>query len=311
MPQPRTVGVVYELLAGRYSASVSPVGAALASLTFDDRPLVLDTRSHVAAGQVPMPAYSGAVLAPWPNRIRDGRYRLGDTELQLPITEVERGCALHGLLAWTRWTVVSAGTTALTLEATVNPQPGYPFTVTVTAEYELTDAGLDITISARNDGPAGAPFGTSIHPYLVPGVADGDMDDWLLTVAADAVLEVEPERLLPRSLVPTPGTAFDFGTARPLTDLALDHAFRATPTATATVTGPDGFGVVMSWDERSPWVQVCTIDLAPGRWRRSGLAVEPMTCPPDAFNSGTDVWMLQPGQQRGMAMQLRAEPGPA
>ena len=67
----------------------------------------------------------------------------------------------------------------------------------------------------------------------------------------------------------------------------------------------------MTWDDRSPWVQVCTIDLAPGRWRRSGLAVEPMTCPPDAFNSGTDVWMLEPGQQRGMAMQLRAEPAPA
>ena len=105
---PRTVGAVYELEHGPYRASVSPIGAALAALTFDDRPLVLDTREHVAAGQVPMPAYSGVVLAPWPNRIRDGRYRLGDAELQLPITEVERGCALHGLLAWTRWDLVAS-----------------------------------------------------------------------------------------------------------------------------------------------------------------------------------------------------------
>lgn len=298
---------MHELHAGRYRASVSPVGAALASLTLDDRPLVLDTRPHVDAGQVPMPAYSGAVLAPWPNRVRDGRYRADGADQQLAITEVERMCALHGLLVWTRWDIASSAPDAITLEARINPQPGYPFSVDVTAAYELDDEGLQITIAARNRGSRVAPVGASIHPYLVPGIPDGDMDSWRLTLAADEVLEAEPERLLPRALVPTAGTAFDFRAARALAGVMLDNAFRGVPASTATVAGPDGFQTVMSWDERCPWVQVCTIDLAPAPWRRAGLAVEPMTCPPDAFNSGTDLWMLQPGERRDLGLRIRGQ----
>ncbi len=132
------------------------------------------------------------------------------------------------------------------------------------------------------------------------------MDSWRLTLAADEVLDVEPDRLLPRVMVRTAGTAFDFSTPRELGGVTLDNAFRGVPSATATLTGPDGFATITTWDERSPWVQVCTIDLAPEPWRRAGLAVEPMSCPPDAFNSGTDLWLLQPGERRDLGLRIRA-----
>lgn len=50
----------------------------------------------------------------------------------------------------------------------------------------------------------------------------------------------------------------------------------------------------MSRDYR--YVQVFSGDtLSPDRQRR-GLAIEPMTCPPNAFRTGTDLIILHPGE---------------
>ena len=49
--------------------------------------------------------------------------------------------------------------------------------------------------------------------------------------------------------------------------------------------------------EAYPWLQVFTGDSLPEPLRRtSGVAVEPMTCPPDAFRSGQDLVVLAPGR---------------
>lgn len=285
---------------------MSLVGGALARLRYDDRPLVLDTTAAVESGAVPMPAFSGAVLAPWPNRIRDGRYSFGGTTYQLPITEVERGCALHGLLVWTEWDVVDRTGSSVRLESTVWPQPGYPFTINVTVDYELRADGLRVDVNAVNRGPDAAPFGASIHPYLVPGVVDGSMDDWTLTLPMSSVVDVDPDRLLPRRTLEVDGTEYDFRVPRKLAAVKLDHAFGGATGGAASLTGPDGFGAQVSWDDRNRWLQVCTIDAAPALWRRTGLAVEPMTCPPDAFNSGTDLWTLAPGEHRGCGLTIAA-----
>jgi aldose 1-epimerase len=53
-------------------------------------------------------------------------------------------------------------------------------------------------------------------------------------------------------------------------------------------------GDVVVWaDESWPWVQVFTGDLPDVR--RRGLAIEPMTCPPNAFTTGEGLIRLDPG----------------
>ncbi len=295
-----------DLRAGAYAAAVSPVGGALARLVYDGRPLVLDTTTALESAALPMPPFSGAVLAPWPNLIRDGRYSFDGSVHQLPITEVERGCALHGLLVWTSWDVVGRTDSSVRLASTVWPQPGYPFTIGVTVDYRLRDDGLHVEIVARNRGNVAAPFGASLHPYLVPGVADGVMDDWTLTLPMSSAIDVEPERLLPRRVMKVDGTEFDLRASRLLAGVKLDHAFGGADPGPATLIGPDGSGTQVRWDDRHRWLQVCTLETAPEPWRRSGLAVEPMTCPPDAFNSGTDLWTLAPGERRGCGLSITA-----
>jgi aldose 1-epimerase len=179
----------------------------------------------------------------------------------------------------------------------------------VRADYRLSDEGLAIELTANNVGKGTAPLGLSLHPYLVaPGPR---VDDWILHLGADTVLDVDPERLLPRKRDHVAGTSFDFRTGRRIEDTAIDHAFTdfsftETLGATATLVADDGSGVRMSWDQRSPWVQVHTTDSPGSLVHRRCLAVEPMTCPPDAFNSGTDIIRLAPGESAGWSCALSA-----
>jgi aldose 1-epimerase len=94
--------------------------------------------------------------------------------------------------------------------------------------------------------------------------------------------------------------AFDFRAARRIGTTEIDHAFTgisfdASGRARLLIRDPGGTGVGMSWDKSCPWLQIHTADKRPPAANRLGLAVEPMTCPPDAFNSGQDLVRLEAG----------------
>jgi aldose 1-epimerase len=298
-------GDEYVLRHGAYTAVVTQVGAGLRALRYDGRDLV---RSY-EKGQV-RPRYRGALLAPWPNRVVDGRYSFDGDTFQLDLNEPERGHALHGLVTWSRFGLVAADGASVTLGHRLVPRTGYPFDVEVVARYTLGDDGLTCTVTGRNVGDRPLPYGVAGHPYLLGG--PGRVDDWTLDVPAEQVLEVTSDRLVPKGLLPVEGTDQDFREPHRIGVTALDHAFtglRTEPDGTVRVRvlGADGRGAECAWDAATmPWVQVHTADLPdPGESRR-GLAVEPMTCPPDAFNSGTDLTVLGPGDTRVATWTLRA-----
>ena len=287
-------GEQLDLQAGDYRATVTSVGATLRRLVHRDRPLV---RGYPA--DEPTPVYSGAVLAPWPNRIGDGRYRFAGREHQLPVNEPDRKTALHGLVATQPWRPERVSASEVVLHHTLAPRPGYPFDLELRMSYRLAEDGLTARLVAENTGADGAPYGCSIHPYLLAG--DGRVDAWTLHVPASRYLDVDPDRLLPVAERPVDGTQFDFRTARSLAGIRMDHAltgirFDPSGCASATVLDPDGRGVRITWDRACRWLQVHTADRPEPHLDRSGLAVEPMTCPPDAFRTGHDLVQLRPGQ---------------
>ncbi len=183
-------GADIELRAGTLRATVTEIGGGMRSLRDAGRDLVLD----YPAGTV-RPKYAGALLAPWPNRLADGRYAFDDETHQLPLTEPERLNALHGLVCWDRFAVRSRADDRVTLGDTIVPRDGYPFEVDVEVAYVLDEDGLTTRVTASNAGRRPAPWGTGPHPYLVAG--DGPVDAWELALDADEVLEVTPDRLLP------------------------------------------------------------------------------------------------------------------
>jgi aldose 1-epimerase len=284
---------------GGYAADIASVGASLRTLTFDGRDLVVPFAEDELR-----PLYRGAVLVPWPNRVVDGRYTFDGAAQQLPITEPDRGHALHGLAMWSDYRVVSRSTGAVVLETEVVAQAGYPHPLRVQVEYRLTDDGLETRVTTTATGVDRAPYGVSGHPYLVAG--PGRVDDWTLELAADRVLEVDPERLIPQGLGPVEGGPFDFATPRRIGELFIDHAFTGLRASRVRVLAADGHGVELRWDGVAPWVQVHTGDRPEPAYNRAGLAVEPMTCPPDAFNSGTDLVVLEPGESHELGWTIAA-----
>jgi aldose 1-epimerase len=300
-------GTSIDLVNGEYRASIATVGASLRSLTFAGRDLVVPFDIDEIR-----PAYRGATLVPWPNRIVDGRYTFADVEQQVPLTEPQRGNALHGLGAWLDYRVVDRGDDFVELAATIQAQQGYPHRLDITALFRLDDDGLTTVITARNSGSDAAPFGTGPHPYLVAGA--GHVDDWTLTLPASSVLTVTPDRLAPIRLadVSTEQSGdFDFRAPKVISEVFIDHAFTALNrdadgVASVELRAADGHGVAMQWDAACPWVQIHTADQPDPALSRLGLAVEPMTCPPDAFNSGTDLIVLEPGETSSAGWSIRA-----
>jgi aldose 1-epimerase len=237
--------------------------------------------------------WPGAVLIPWPNRVRNGRWTWHGRELQLDLHSPEQPYAMHGLVAWQPWSLLDEGGEHATVGTTLEPHPGYPFRLAAAVDYALAPGRLSVRVRVRNIGNTAAPFGVGMHPYLHVGAnEDGGIGGAELSVPARTALETEGS-------LPTGARhrfhgdvgrighrAFD----TPLTDLERDED----GWARLRLRGPIG-ELELAVDESWPWLQLYTGDGMPEGRRRRSLAVEPMTCPPNALADGADLLVLEPG----------------
>ncbi|MDO9380353.1 MAG: aldose 1-epimerase family protein [Nocardioidaceae bacterium] len=285
-------GAQHEIVHGEHRAVVTELGAGL--------------RSYEVAGRAVVDGYGpdetpasgrGQVLVPWPNRVDGGRYSFGGRDQQLAITEVGKGNASHGLLRWVGWEVTSAGGSA-TARTVIRPQPGYPHTVEASLAYALGDDGLSVTASLRNLGSGPAPVGMGFHPYVSIGAPV--VDDVELTLPAGRYSDVD-DRGIPGASHDVGGTSYDFRSPRPVGDTVLDTPFTdlardADGRWRVHVGRPDGSTVTLWGDETFGHLQVFTADGWSGGAPRAAIAVEPMTCPPNAFVTGEGRVDLEPGE---------------
>ena len=291
----RASGREVALSAGDYRARIVSVGAGLAGLTYRGHELIVPHD----ADECP-PAYLGKVLMPWPNRVAGGSYSWEGVSYCLPVDEPELGTALHGFVAFQEWEIVEAEKASVLLRTLIAPRYSYPWTLVASARYHLdADRGLLIKLSATNVGRGTAPFGVGFHPYLAASGARAD--ELELTIPADIAYEAD-EHLIPVAARDVASLGLDFRTPRIIASTRLDHAFAGLPEGTWSVTLRDpasGVGTSLSSDAR--WLQVYSADDI----GRVGVAVEPMSCPPNAFNSGTDLVGLGPGQSYALTASIR------
>lgn len=246
------------------------------------------------AGTVP-PGWRGAVLVPWPNRLRHGRWTWEGTEYQLDVHSPEAPHAIHGLACWQRWTALDAEPDRLTVATNIERHPGYPFRLAAAVDYVLLPDRLVVTVELANLDDVPAPVGAGVHPYFSFGAAaDGDVDEVELTVPARTELVVDGglptgER---RPFDGAIGRIGDRALDVPLTDLVRDDD----GWARTRMRGPAG-ALELAVDGAWPWLQLYSGDGLPEGQRRRSLAVEPMSCPPNALADGTDLVVLQPGHE--------------
>jgi aldose 1-epimerase len=223
----------------------------------------------------------------------------GGAAHQLPLTDPARHTAIHGLVSWSRWGLVEQSAEAVTLEFHLPAQAGYPWSLLLRVRWSVGPDGLRADHEVRNTSDQDAPFGFSAHPYFkLPGVA---VDDALLQVPA-RIRALSDSRLLPIGTVKIAGSELDYAEPRRIGDAVLDVTFgdvEHEPDGSSTVrlTGPGGQPALAVWaDGQFRWWQVFSADTLQGPRRRRAVAIEPMSCPPDAFRSGRDLTVLAPQQ---------------
>jgi aldose 1-epimerase len=286
-------GAQYVIAAGEYQATITELGAGLRTLALGGQPIV----KGYGDDELP-PAGAGELLVPWPNRIDRGQYSFGGRSLQLDLTEPVRGNAIHGLTRWATWQVTGQAADQVELDLRLLGQPGYPFCLELRAGYRVSaEAGLEVTVTALNHGSSAAPYGTGSHPYLLAGT--GQIDDWTLQLPAASWQPADDRGIPAGPPQGVDGSPFDFRERRALGSTSLDHAFTALETdgdgrAWASLAGPAA-DIALWAGPGYRWLQVFTGDPLGPDARRRAVAIEPMTCPPNAFVSGTDVLTLQPG----------------
>lgn len=294
-------GDQYELDFGDLSATITQVGAGIRSLRFAESDLTEPYPAHEQP-----PSACGIVLVPWPNRVADGRWEYDGEPRQLDLTEPAKRNAIHGLLRRRPYDLVDRTDSTVTQAAAIFPEPGYPFLLETAVTHELHTEGLQVTHSISNACDRPAPVAVGAHPYL--RIADVPPEELTVTVAARTRFEVD-DRSNVTGHVPVEGTPYDLSAGRRVSELDLDTGFADLPDGPVehTLAADDGRRVVLWGDETFRFVQVFTHRSFATKPGGVALAIEPMTAPANALNSGTGLRWLEPGETWTVSWGIRPE----
>ncbi|HWD02302.1 MAG TPA: aldose 1-epimerase family protein [Amycolatopsis sp.] len=283
-------GEQFEITRGNARAVVTEIGAGLRVFEVGGVPYV----EEFAADEKP-PKGLGQVLLPWPNRTKGGEWVFQGEKQQLEITEAARGNAIHGLTRHKEWELLEHAESSITLAIDVEVQPGWPVPLRATMTYDLQPRELTITHEIRNEGEQPIGVGVGAHPYF--RIGDVATDDLTLTLPASRVRPYAGDQQMPYAEEQdVEGTDYDFRGGKVLAGVDLDTAF-----GSLSLAGDGTHHHVLSHGDQHlvvwtgpdfRWVQVFTPDDLTGRGR--AVAIEPMTCPADALNTGTDLIELDP-----------------
>ncbi|MGH3544739.1 MAG: aldose 1-epimerase family protein [Mycobacteriales bacterium] len=286
---PYPSGEQWTISAAGHRAVVVQTGGGLRTYECDGEALVAGYDDSELA-----PQGSGQLFAPWPDRLAQGQYTFASETYRLPLDEPELGNAVHGLVRWLPWECAQRHDDSVTLTCLLAPRPGYPWPLRLSVAWKVSADGLRAVHTATNLGSAACPFGLGAHPYVqVVGVA---LRSLLLQLPVTWRLLTD-DRQRPRSRAQIAGTSYDFRSPTPIGEQALDASFAgvrhgADGAARSRLTTPDGSRGVEVWqDSTFSWLRVYSGVGQDGR----ALAIAPMTCPPNAFNSRESLILLQPG----------------
>jgi aldose 1-epimerase len=232
----------------------------------------------------------GDVLAPFPGRLRNGRYRFGSQSFQIEINDKSGPNAIHGFLRNVLWKIEEQTENRAVFSFRIEPSsfPGYPFSLTFQIAYSLTASGLETTYNIQNHSNTPAPAGIGFHPYFTVG--NSLIDETLLQIPASKLFEFDSGLLPTGGIQEVSSTGVDFRAMRQVGPCQIDHCF------TNMIRDERGYAraiienrsdlrrIVITMDRTFDFLVVYTGDQLSFKSRRKTIAIEPLTCATDAFN---------------------------
>lgn len=308
-------GNQYTITHGDYKATVCEQGGILRQLSWKGKNLLAGFDPDK-----PVPCCNGYMLIPYPNRIEGGSYTFEGKDYQFPIDEVTRHNAIHGLGYRSMWSLVALRDDAVELEWRNSAAlESYPFAVSATVTYRVSDEGLSLTMTVHNNGDVDAPWAFGIHPWISNGkdlygndpiMAQNDLCSLKLGARKRVLVD---ENLIPTGeSVDVAGSEYDFLELTSLKGKVLDDAFEDVVRderghSQAVFTRPDGISVTLDGDETVTSWQVCNGFGFPADKHPSGVAVEPMTGYANAFKTGKNLVVVKPSESFATTITFSAE----
>ena len=245
--------------------------------------------------------YKSSKLLPFPNRIKDGNYAFRGKTYQLPINRPKENHAIHGFFYNQKSRLIQYENVddkmIVVTEGNYNGDiPGFPFPFTTMCTYELSPHKLICRTAVSNDSPDTAmPLGDGWHPYFQLG-NNTTINDCYLQLPTSQQYILDDRKLPTGETIENP----HFQTLHRIGEQQLDDTFgMLNPTqsneAHTILQAPDKtFKLVISQqigEKAYNFLQVYTPS------HRRSIAIEPMTCTPNAFNNGIGLIVLEPKQK--------------
>lgn len=276
---------------GEVSARVSPEGASLTELTVLGKTVI----EHVSA-QAASQSFAGATLAPWPNRLKDGEWVYEGKKLRFENLD-DLNNANHGLVFNRTFEVETNTGSTVVFRLNLGEDAGYPFRVQLKVEYALSVSGVTSSIKVENLGSETAPIAFGAHPYIAVD------DECEITITAETQA-VNDERMIPIAFEPASKNKNANGSPLRFGGLQIDDCFGGLARdpegiSSCVVRRSSGDQITVWQDEAFKYLMVYAHhSLNELGMSASGLALEPQTSPANALQSGTDLYLLQPGKTK-------------
>ncbi len=270
-------------------AVINLVGSALVGLRFGNFELIpeIDLAPKV---------FAGTLLTPWPNRIEGGSYEFEGRHYQLEPRD-GLGNALHGLVDEQWAEIIEHRTGFLRLRAFVKSFEGYPGDLVVESVFELSQTDLSVSYTVTNQGLGNAPVGIGTHPYFPYS------DSTKIEINAKTAA-LHGSNMIPIGEVSASELGLGPGRTALVSQLQLDTQFSELADPVATVINDDySFDI---WQQNANWLMVYNTTVFPwGSGAGHAIAIEPQTCPANAFQTGEGLRVLAGGESTSLRWGVR------
>jgi aldose 1-epimerase len=290
-------GEVSEIRSGPWSFKASNFGASIQCLYYED----IEVINGFDQGDL-IPGAAGQILCPYPNRIRDAKYKYLNKKYQLPVNEIEKNNAIHGLVRYLVWDLVNIKNNNIKYATRLAAQPGYPFILDLEVKYILSDVSFRCEFKVTNVCNFIAPFGLGFHPYFSLGAKA--LDGLFLELNASKKLITDDQ------MIPIGHTDLDHSVSLDLSNAVLDTCYtslKRDKNGTAfikLVRANENLSMTLALYLGYDYVMVYTGDTLPNKLKRKAVAIEPMTMAPNAFNTGHGLLLLEPGESREFVFEV-------
>ena len=240
------------------------------------------------------PLFKGAILLPFPNRLKNGKYTFEGGTYQFPINDDLFNTAIHGFFYGRKMVVeeklTDNQTASVTLKNSYSGEYDYfPFYFDTYLKYTISESeGFICNTRIVNTGDNPMPIGIGWHPYLTFGEK---ADDLFLKIPDGEYNQLD------KQMIPTGETYREerFRTSEKINNYNFNTGLKLeqqTGKVFTEIFSPEKDARINFWQESGDGkFAYLQLYIPPSR---DSIAIEPMTCNVDAFNNRDGLVILAP-----------------